>query len=182
MQNEEKLKNYVSCAALEHLQNFIIEGLRLSPEEMQNYKNAMQKHKKVKKVIKEQIVKRKETNNYFGEFRDLERQIYKELDIEQKEMKNFKHLCVMEELTNSEAKIVEYLKQGYSYNECAKKLFVSITTLKTHVNNIFQKKGVSSLQELLVLELTGQIKGVKIAEKTKETTYNSALNLLSNLL
>lgn len=42
-------------------------------------------------------------------------------------------------LTSRESQILKLITQGYSNNEIAKELFVSINTTKAHVANIFQK-------------------------------------------
>lgn len=42
-------------------------------------------------------------------------------------------------LTQREEEVLDLLTQGYGYKEVSSKLFISNTTVKTHVNNIFQK-------------------------------------------
>ena len=42
-------------------------------------------------------------------------------------------------LTAREEEVLELLTQGITYKGVANKLFISETTVKTHVNNIFQK-------------------------------------------
>lgn len=182
MQNKEKLKNFVSGAAYQHLRNFITEGLHLDPNELKAYHKALSNQQKIQTKIKKKVLLNEETDNYFCEFSKLKRKIYKELDIEQKELNTFKKLYINEGLTNKETKVVQLLKQGFSYRECAQKLFISETTVKTHVNVIFQKRGVNSLQELLVLELTGKIKGQSTENISAEEINNDVLNLLNNLL
>ncbi len=46
-------------------------------------------------------------------------------------------------LTNREEEVLSLLTQGITYKGVAKKLFISETTVKTHVNNIFQKLQVN---------------------------------------
>ena len=46
-------------------------------------------------------------------------------------------------LTNREEEVLGLLTQGVTYKGVAKKLFISETTVKTHVNNIFQKLQVN---------------------------------------
>lgn len=182
MQNEEKLKNFVSGAAYQHLRNFITEGLHLDSNELKAYHRALSNQQKIQTKIKKKVLLNEETDNYFHEFSKLKRKIYKELDIEQKELKTFKKLYINEGLTDKETNVVQLLKQGFSYRECAQKLFISETTVKTHVNAIFQKRGVNSLQELLVLELTGKVKEQSAENISTEETNNDVLNLLNNLL
>ncbi len=53
------------------------------------------------------------------------------------------------ELTTQEYKIHNLIKEGYTNKEIAMELHVSVSTVKTHINNIFKKKGVSSRKELI---------------------------------
>lgn len=46
-------------------------------------------------------------------------------------------------LTQREEEVLELLTQGITYKGVAKQLFISETTVKTHVNNIFQKLQVN---------------------------------------
>jgi len=46
-------------------------------------------------------------------------------------------------LTNREEEVLDLLTQGVTYKGVAGKLFISETTVKTHVNNIFQKLQVN---------------------------------------
>lgn len=46
---------------------------------------------------------------------------------------------LLSSLTQREEEVLDLLTQGYGYNEVSEKLFISNTTVKTHVNNIFQK-------------------------------------------
>lgn len=52
-------------------------------------------------------------------------------------------------LTTQEYKIHNLIKEGYTNKEIATELHVSVSTVKTHINNIFKKKGVSSRKELI---------------------------------
>lgn len=56
------------------------------------------------------------------------------------------------ELTPIEQRVFDALVDGLSYKETAELLNLAQTTIKTHVNSIFQKRTVSSLQELIVDE------------------------------
>ncbi len=53
------------------------------------------------------------------------------------------------ELTPQENKIYNLIKDGDSNKEIASKLHVSVSTIKTHINNIYKKMGISSRKELL---------------------------------
>ena len=50
---------------------------------------------------------------------------------------------LLDSLTQREEEVLELLTQGITYKGVAGKLFISETTVKTHVNNIFQKLQVN---------------------------------------
>ena len=50
---------------------------------------------------------------------------------------------LLDYLTQREEEVLELLTQGITYKGVANKLFISETTVKTHVNNIFQKLQVN---------------------------------------
>jgi len=50
---------------------------------------------------------------------------------------------LLQYLTQREEEVLELLTQGVTYKGVASKLFISETTVKTHVNNIFQKLQVN---------------------------------------
>ena len=52
--------------------------------------------------------------------------------------------CMELGLSQREAEIIELISAGLSNHEIAKKLFLSINTIKTHIKNIFNKLGVSN--------------------------------------
>ena len=56
-----------------------------------------------------------------------------------------------EKLTEQEQKIITYIEKGHSNKEIAAALFISHSTVKTHINNLYKKLGVSSRDELLGL-------------------------------
>lgn len=53
------------------------------------------------------------------------------------------------DLTTREKDILELIVQGLNNNEIADKLFISIHTVKSHVENIFRKTKVSRRTSLL---------------------------------
>lgn len=55
---------------------------------------------------------------------------------------------IKEQLTKQEEKILTLLLQGKSNKEIAEILFVSLSTVKTHVNNIYKKLKVQSREEV----------------------------------
>lgn len=54
-----------------------------------------------------------------------------------------------DKITKQEKKIVLLIVQGKSNKEIASELSISTSTVKTHINNIFKKIGISSRSELL---------------------------------
>lgn len=54
-------------------------------------------------------------------------------------------------LTQQETKILELILQKKSNKEIATELFVSVSTVKTHINSIYKKLGVSSRDEVKAL-------------------------------
>ena len=65
------------------------------------------------------------------------------------------------ELTPTEQRVFDALIDGLSYKETAELLNLAQTTIKTHVNSIFQKRTVSSLQELVVDEYKKDSRGCR---------------------
>lgn len=54
-------------------------------------------------------------------------------------------------ITNREKEIILFLIKGYSYNQLAEELSISITTVKTHVHNIYRKAEVKNKIQLIHL-------------------------------
>jgi DNA-binding NarL/FixJ family response regulator len=54
-----------------------------------------------------------------------------------------------EQLTAREQEVLELLAQGMQMKEIAPKLFVSLTTIRTHVRNIYEKLQVQSRYEMM---------------------------------
>lgn len=53
-------------------------------------------------------------------------------------------------LTPRQKEVLELLSKGISYKDIAKQLFISETTIKTHINDIFQTLGVHSRTEAVL--------------------------------
>lgn len=69
----------------------------------------------------------------------------KQIKIEQpKEFKLNEAVLKRLNLTNREYQILKLLAQGYSNSEIADKLFLSLSTIKTHVSNLYTKMNVKS--------------------------------------
>ena len=71
-------------------------------------------------------------SKFFEYFQDFERNGANQKDEEDGE--NLLHY-----LTNREEEVLSLLLEGATYKDVARELFISETTVKTHVNNIFQK-------------------------------------------
>lgn len=52
-------------------------------------------------------------------------------------------------LTERELKVLRHIEHGHSNQEIADQLFVSLNTIKTHVNNIYSKLGVKRRTQAL---------------------------------
>ncbi len=69
-------------------------------------------------------------------------------------------------LTQREEEVLDLLTQGITYKGVAKQLFISETTVKTHVNNIFQKLQVNDRTQAVLYAINhglGKKKRVKVA-------------------
>ncbi len=60
---------------------------------------------------------------------------------------------LLSSLTQREEEVLDLLTQGYGYNEVSSKLYISNTTVKTHVNNIFQKLQVKDRTQAVLYAL-----------------------------
>ncbi|WP_420400786.1 response regulator transcription factor [Flagellimonas sp.] len=56
---------------------------------------------------------------------------------------------LLQKLTSQEQKIVKYILNDRSNKEIAAEMFVSLSTIKTHINNLYKKLDVSSRQEVV---------------------------------
>ena len=60
---------------------------------------------------------------------------------------------LLNDLTQREEEVLDLLTQGITYKGVAQKLFISGTTVKTHVNNIFQKLQVNDRTQAVLYAL-----------------------------
>lgn len=74
-------------------------------------------------------------------------------------------------ITKREEEIINLLMDGFSYKDIAQKLYISITTLKSHLTNIFIKKQVNSLQQLLVKEYKKKLISQKEFKQIQKQIY-----------
>jgi NarL family two-component system response regulator LiaR len=68
-----------------------------------------------------------------------------------------KHTFVEYQLTNQEKNILECLVEGLSNKNIAKKLVLSLSTVKFHVSNILNKLGVSSRAEAISIAIKNKL-------------------------
>ncbi|RYE34603.1 MAG: response regulator transcription factor, partial [Sphingobacteriales bacterium] len=61
----------------------------------------------------------------------------------------FEQNCKTYQLTTREVEIVLLMRRGYKYKDIADRLFISEKTVTKHVQNIFEKVGVSNKVELI---------------------------------
>lgn len=61
----------------------------------------------------------------------------------------FEQNCKLYSLTNREIDIVKLMVKGTKYKEIAKTLFISDRTVTTHIQNIFEKIGVTNKVEMI---------------------------------
>ena len=73
-------------------------------------------------------------------FFDYFQKSFKEEAIAQQQAQDSNYLS---DLTQREEEVLDLLTQGITYKGVAQQLFISETTVKTHVNNIFQKLQVN---------------------------------------
>ena len=65
-------------------------------------------------------------------------------------------------LTQREEEVLELLTQGITYKGAASKLFISETTVKTHVNNIFQKLQVNDRTQAVLYAINNGFLNKKV--------------------
>ena len=66
-------------------------------------------------------------------------------------------------LTNREEEVLSLLLEGATYKDVARSLFISETTVKTHVNNIFQKLQVKEKTQAVLYAINKGFRPRKIA-------------------
>ncbi len=59
----------------------------------------------------------------------------------------------LELLTEREAEVLKYLCDGYNYKKVAQQLFISESTVKTHINNVFTKLKVNDRTQAVLYAL-----------------------------
>ena len=69
---------------------------------------------------------------------------------------------LLNELTQREEEVLELLTQGITYKGVANKLFISETTVKTHINNIFQKLQVNDRTQAVLYAINNGFLSKKV--------------------
>ena len=69
---------------------------------------------------------------------------------------------LLNDLTQREEEVLELLTQGVTYKGVASKLFISETTVKTHVNNIFQKLQVNDRTQAVLYAINNGFLSKKV--------------------
>ena len=94
------------------------------------------------------------SSRFFEYFQQSFRQESEKEEIEQENLLN--------DLTQREEEVLELLTQGITYKGVANKLFISETTVKTHVNNIFQKLQVNDRTQAVLYAINNGFLSKKI--------------------
>ncbi|MBA3473537.1 MAG: response regulator transcription factor, partial [Rubrobacter sp.] len=73
-----------------------------------------------------------------------------------------------ESLTERETEVLELLARGKANKQIARELFVAMSTVKTHVNNLYRKLGISSrTQAALYAARIGLVSTEQIGEESR---------------
>lgn len=130
-------------SAVDYLDDFILWATRLSPEEQE---------------VWNMLCKRKKGDIFKRGFRQekkekIRKEKWKSVFDKKITYDEFNPILVKSDtghLSNKESEILNLLMLGYGFEDCASMLCLSITTIKTHVIHIYQKKQVSNLHQLMV--------------------------------
>ena len=94
------------------------------------------------------------TSRFFEYFQQSFRQESEKAELEEENLLNY--------LTQREEEVLELLTQGITYKGVANKLFISETTVKTHVNNIFQKFQVNDRTQAVLYAINNGFLSKKV--------------------
>lgn len=176
----------VGKSAVDYLDDFIIWATRLSPEEQEVWNMLCKKHKhrKTKQYQKRQKRQIRIKNKQELLLKRIIRENLKmKIEYPIKPKITINPELLLEDagpLTDAENKILELLLNGYGVDYIADKLCISLTTIKTHISNIYQKKHVHNLQQLCVKCFWEDWQKPKIPKKKeiKDIDYKKIKNLL----
>lgn len=162
-------KTKPGAAAVEHLREFIIKSFE--GKELKHIEQEYLKDKKQKEIQNKQAEKaaKKELKKAQKELLSIKlpnlNKILKEESLD---------IMITNDLTEMEQQIYDLLVDGNSYEEVANILQKKLTTIKTHVANIFDKKQVNSLPRLIVKHYKEKLSQY---ENTSTATNNLDLNI-----
>ncbi len=94
------------------------------------------------------------TSRFFEYFQQSFREENSKQEVEEENLLSY--------LTQREEEVLELLTQGITYKGVANKLFISETTVKTHVNNIFQKLQVNDRTQAVLYAINNGFLSKKI--------------------
>lgn len=80
---------------------------------------------------------------------------------------------LLSDLTQREEEVLDLLTQGVTYKGVAQQLFISETTVKTHVNNIFQKLQVNDRTQAVLYAINHDFVSRRQARMGKKSTVAS---------
>lgn len=72
------------------------------------------------------------------------------------------------QLTNRELEVLELLALGFSNESIAKKLFISIHTVKAHLENIYRKLNVCNKVQASVIAVMSRLVTVEPSQISKQ--------------
>ncbi len=79
------------------------------------------------------------------------------MDTIKEETTNSQRLLLLNELTEREVEVLSLVCDGLSNQEISERLVVSVTTIKSHMSNLFSKLNVSDRTQLVVLALKNHL-------------------------
>ena len=89
---------------------------------------------------------------------------YFQTSIQKEEQRAATEENLLTSLTMRENEVLDLLTKGINYKSIAQKLIISETTVKTHVNNIFQKLQVNDRTNAVLYALSHGFKQAKDSE------------------
>lgn len=142
-------------SAVDYLYDFIIMATRLSPEEQKVWNKLCKEKRKSNKKDKfiKNIKNKKDTKvkNSIKKLLGNSLGMKIEYKIKHKVTINPELLTSdVEPLSAKEKEVLDLLLNGYGIEDISKKIFISLTTVKTHISNIYSKKQVHNLHQLCV--------------------------------
>ena len=92
----------------------------------------------------------------------------------QKQETKFDH-GLLQLLTDREGEVLNYLTQGVNYKQISKILFISESTVKTHINNIFTKLNVNDRTQAVLYALKHGIENIIKKPHTVQNLLNESV-------